>query len=202
MPKMLESQFNPTSLLSITLKVNWYLLNTLFLNKGLICNSCIAPLSLISFVSSRSFQAIYQLCLHNQPTLFLFNRKVEDFISCRISFLITCRFAVTFPYPCYYAKHFTHLPIHMFAGLNQLTTGECLDVLRSIGLPQHSSMFESNQVDGPMLEALIHPHLGQQLMLSLGVNDTSDRHRLVTELYRLKAHGYICNKHNVSSSSS
>lgn len=90
----------------------------------------------------------------------------------------------------------------MFAGLNQLTTGECLDVLRSIGLPQHCSMFESNQVDGPMLEALIHPHLGQQIMLSLGVNDTSDRHGLVTELYRLKAHRYICNRHIVTNSSS
>ena len=75
---------------------------------------------------------------------------------------------MTFPDPCYYAKHFTHLPIHMFAGLNQLTTGECLDALKSIGLPRHCSMFESNQIDGPMLEALIHPHLGQQLMLSLG----------------------------------
>lgn len=108
---------------------------------------------------------------------------------------------MTSPDPSYYAKHFTHLPIHMFAGLNQLTTGECLDVLRSIGLPQHCSMFESNQVDGPMLEALIHPHLGQQIMLSLGVNDTSDRHRLVTELYRLKAHGYICNRHIATNSS-
>ena len=78
----------------------------------------------------------------------------------------------------------------MFAELNQLTTDECLDVLRSIPLPQHCSIFESNQVDGPMMEALIHPQLGQQIMLSLGVYDTSDRRRLVTELYRLKAYVY------------
>ena len=96
----------------------------------------------------------------------------------------------------------SHTCQFMFAELNQLTTGECLDVLRSIGLPQHCSMFESNQVDGPMLEALIHPHLGQQILLSLGVNDTSDHHQLVTELYRLKAHGYICNRHIVTNSSS
>lgn len=78
----------------------------------------------------------------------------------------------------------------MLIGLNQLTTEDCLDILRSIGLERHSSAFKNNKVDGPMLEALLHPHLDQQLMLSLGVNDPSEHHRLVTELFRLKAEGY------------
>ena len=63
-------------------------------------------------------------------------------------------------------------------------------------------MFESNRVDGPMLEALIHPNLGEQIMVTLGVNDASDRHRLVTELYRLKAHGYNVNKYTNSTTTS
>lgn len=149
------------------------------------CNTSIASLSLMNFVSSCSFQAIYHHFLYNQhcfQSKATFNRKVKDLISYRIlNFLLHAgllwhlQYLVIMPNISHTCQKFSP-EIHMFAGLNQPTTGECLDVLRSIGLPQHCSMFESNQVDGPMLEALIHPHLGQQIMLSLGVNDTSDCH--------------------------
>lgn len=78
----------------------------------------------------------------------------------------------------------------IFVGLHHLTTDDCLDVLRCIGLEHHCAMFQTNKVDGPLLEALIHPNLGQQIMSMLGVNDSSDRHRLITELYRVKTQGY------------
>jgi len=83
-------------------------------------------------------------------------------------------------------------------GLHQLTTADCLNILRCIGLEHHCGMFKNNKVDGPMLEAMIHPNLGQQIMASLGVNDSSDQHRLVTEIFRLKTQGYYNNTNTTS----
>lgn len=86
-----------------------------------------------------------------------------------------------------------------FTELHQLTTDECLDVLRGIGLDHHCNTFLTNKVDGSLLEALMHPTLGHQMLTSLGVTDGPERHRLITELYRVKGQGYNSQKATSSS---
>ena len=41
-----------------------------------------------------------------------------------------------------------------------------------------------------MLEAIIHPTLGEGLMKSLGITDEKDRLFLVQAIYRIKFHGW------------
>lgn len=79
--------------------------------------------------------------------------------------------------------------IHIFTALNQMTLGDCINMLKSVGLTKYEDVFVEKCVDGPMLEAFIHPSFGQELMLSMGITN-NDCLRLVPEIYRIKAHGY------------
>lgn len=70
---------------------------------------------------------------------------------------------------------------------------DCIKVLKNIGLEHHSQHFRVMQVDGPLLEATIHPHVGKQILMSLGIEDDMERNKLVNEVRRLKSGGYnIC----------
>lgn len=73
-----------------------------------------------------------------------------------------------------------------------MTTADCLSVIQSVGLAKYSCIFTELSIDGPMLDAFVHPQFGKEVMLSLGI---SDEHCLVLvpEIYRLKARGFnVC----------
>lgn len=73
-----------------------------------------------------------------------------------------------------------------------MTTADCLSVIYSVGLAKYSNIFTEHSVDGPMLDAFVHPQFGKELMLSLGISE-EDCLVLVPEIYRLKARGFnVC----------
>lgn len=74
--------------------------------------------------------------------------------------------------------------------IQQLTQENVSRVLKKIGLECYCQSFLDNHVDGNLLEAIIHPTLGNGLMTSLGVIDENDRSLLVREIYKVKFQGY------------
>lgn len=63
-------------------------------------------------------------------------------------------------------------------------------ILQKIGLHNYCQLFKDNKIDGSMLEAIIHPTLGEGLMKNLGIVDENDRTCLVKEIYKIKFQGY------------
>ena len=55
--------------------------------------------------------------------------------------------------------------------MNQMTTHDCINMLKSIGLSKYEEVFQEKYVDGPMLEAFIHPNFGRELMMSMGITN-------------------------------
>ena len=80
----------------------------------------------------------------------------------------------------------------LYSALNQLTTSDCQDIIKSVGLSKHIEAFSKEGVDGPMLEAFLNPQLGIEMMISVGITEEKDRMVLVREIYRIRARGYNC----------
>ena len=64
------------------------------------------------------------------------------------------------------------------------------DFYKRIGLHNYCQIFKDNKIDGNMLEAIIHPTLGEGLMKNLGIVDENGRMCLVKEIYKIKFQGY------------
>ena len=63
--------------------------------------------------------------------------------------------------------------------LKYFSLQECCQFLKSLGLGHLSSIFQENDVDGPLLFALAHPHFGAVMLNSMGFN-LSEQRLLVT----------------------
>ena len=59
--------------------------------------------------------------------------------------------------------------------IQHLTEDNVEAFLNKIGLHNYSKTFKDNKIDGNMLEAIIHPTLGEGLMKSLGIVEENDR---------------------------
>lgn len=76
------------------------------------------------------------------------------------------------------------------SAIEQLTEGNVTSFLQKIGLQDYCQTFKDNKVDGHLLEAIIHPTLGDGLMKSLGIHEEGDRMCLVREIYKVKFEGF------------
>ena len=63
--------------------------------------------------------------------------------------------------------------------LRSFTLEECCNLLTSLGLGHLKHVFETNQMDGPLLFALTHPQLGAVMLDSMGLS-SSDQYLLVS----------------------
>ena len=46
--------------------------------------------------------------------------------------------------------------------------------------------FVKNQIDGPMLEAIIHPVLGNSTLANLGIEKAEEQLKLISEINKMK----------------
>lgn len=62
--------------------------------------------------------------------------------------------------------------------IRQFTCNDCLNFLTVLGLSHLKDVFEANQMDGPLLYALVHPQLGEVMLESMKMSK-SDQQILV-----------------------
>ena len=77
------------------------------------------------------------------------------------------------------------LVLNILPDIQQLTQKNVGRFLAKIGLGRYCQTFRENKIDGYMLEAIIHPTLGEGLMKSLGITDERDRLLLVQGIYMI-----------------
>lgn len=89
-----------------------------------------------------------------------------------------------------YSATSSEISSNILPEIQQLTQENVGRFLEKIGLERYCQTFHENKIDGHMLEAIIHPTLGEGLMKSLGITDERDRLFLVQGIYRIKFQGW------------
>jgi hypothetical protein len=77
----------------------------------------------------------------------------------------------------------------IITAMKEFTREDAVSILQRIGLECYVETFIANDIDGPMLEAIADPNLGEGILKNLGMHDKGHCQRFITEIYRAKSKG-------------